>query len=56
LKGLQNKIFTDQMLAELDADTVQRLAGETQGLAERRNTLQNEVSELEKVLKVLKSP
>ncbi|KAL3441320.1 hypothetical protein BJX65DRAFT_288750 [Aspergillus insuetus] len=56
LKGLQNTIFTDQMLAELDADTVQRLAGETQELAERRATLQNEVSELEKVLKLLKSP
>ena len=55
LKGLQDNVFTHGMLADLDADTVQRLAGETKELVDRRTTLQNEVSELEKILKVLKS-
>ncbi|KAL4949858.1 P-loop containing nucleoside triphosphate hydrolase protein [Aspergillus filifer] len=55
LNGLLDKVFTHEMLADIDADTVQRLAGETKELADRRTTLQNEVSELEKVLKLLKS-
>lgn len=55
MKGLQDKIFTHHMIKDLDTDTVERLAGETEELSQRRTALQNEVSCLEQLLKVLKS-
>ncbi|BCS28023.1 uncharacterized protein APUU_61071A [Aspergillus puulaauensis] len=54
LKGLRDTIFTTEIVGELDAKTVQRVAGETLEISERRAALQNEITQLEGVLGVLK--
>ncbi|KAL4879016.1 P-loop containing nucleoside triphosphate hydrolase protein [Aspergillus karnatakaensis] len=55
LKGMRDTIFTFDIGEGLDAKVVQRVAGETQDLSERRTALENDISKLESVLEVLES-